>query len=486
MRPLPKGEGVRTGTVPKGNREGIRPLQDGEGASSGCRAALWVLAVSLVLLLASSWGVLAEDSGVLTLRLDSSGEVTSEDKPLDRAAPQSSESTLEKPPTRSDPGPCISGASACIMDATTGQVVWSKKPHVRRPNASTTKIMTAVLIIEQVGMATKIRAGKKVSETPFTSIHLKPGETISARDLLMALMIRSANDAAAAAAEHISGSVGKFAALMNAKAKAIGCSNTHFVTPNGLHTPGHYSSAYDLCLIARYAMRYPLFNEVVKTRRHSLDSRSVNRKDLVVFNQSKFLKNYPGADGVKSGYVKQAGYCYVGSATRDGWRLVSAVLKSDNAGADTALMMDHVYNNFNRVTVVPAGKSCALAEVEGGATAQVGACPKDELTAVAAKSGASVSTRVRLEPVRAPVVKGMKLGTVTALVDGIPAATLNLYAADDVGVSFARRAWFWLKTCGIVALCVMVGRRYATTSAKSARRRGGRFAPTLRSSNRRW
>ena len=160
--------------------------------------------------------------------------------------------------------------------------------------------------------------------------------------------MRSANDAAVAAAEHVAGSVPKFVAMMNRKAREIGCRNTHFVTPNGLPAPGHYSSAYDLALMARYAMRYPIFNEVVRTTKYFLLTRTINKKDMAVISPSKFLRNYPGADGVKSGYIRQAGNCYVGSATRDGWRLISAVLKCKNANQDTAALMDYGFNNFER------------------------------------------------------------------------------------------------------------------------------------------
>ena len=265
----------------------------------------------------------AAPGGVITLRLEPEGEQA----PIEKNVPPSVE-RLTNPPK-------IEAHSGVLMDPVSGQVLYSKNPHARLPMASTTKIMTAILLIEHCEMTDEITASKNASETPYTSLHLKPGEKISANDLLIGLMVRSANDAAVAAAEHVSGSVAGFAELMNKKAKEIGCKNTHFVNPNGLYDKNHYSSAYDLCLMAKYAMQYPVFNEAVNTRKHLLSTRTLNKEDLAVFSRHYFMKNYPYADGIKSGYVKQARYCYVGSATRDGWRLIATVLKSENSGKDT-------------------------------------------------------------------------------------------------------------------------------------------------------
>ncbi|MCL5105237.1 MAG: D-alanyl-D-alanine carboxypeptidase, partial [Armatimonadetes bacterium] len=299
---------------------------------------LFVCAALVLMILCSGF---AADNGTITLRLDDGQSAQTQPQAPANTPVTHPSPVIDVPAKQAKPGPLpdVKGASAVLMDASSGQVLYAKNPDVRRSNASTTKIMTAILIMEHCKLSDKITASKNASETPFTSLHLKPGEKITVLDLLTGMLIRSANDAAVAAAEHIAGSVPKFAAMMNKKAAEIGCKNTHFVTPNGLYAPGHYSSAYDLCLMARYALRYQLFNDIVRTRKYALTSRSMNKADMVVFSKCKFLRNYPGADGVKSGYTKQAGYCYVGSATRNGWRLVSAVLKSNNAGADTAAMM---------------------------------------------------------------------------------------------------------------------------------------------------
>lgn len=375
--------------------------------------------------------------------------------------------------------PVVAAPSAIIMDADTGQVLYSKNPNKRLPNASTTKIMTAILLIERCKPTDKIQASKNASETPYTSIHLKPGETITVRDLLMGLMVRSANDAAVAAAEHLAGDTTKFAKMMNRKARQIGCNDTHFISPNGLYEPGHYTSAYDLCLMTRYAFRYPSFNEAICTRKHFLESRSMNREDLAVFSHSRFLRDYPGADGVKSGYTKQAKKCYVGSATRDGWRLLSAVLGSPDATTDTAVMMDYGFGAFELKDVVHANEKCADAGISGGWHSAVPALAERDLRVAVSKAGGSVTTKMELIPVRAPVEKGAKLGKLKALVGGEEVASVDLRAGEAVGISFLRWAWIMIKWCGLIALC-LIGGLYGTAIAKGARRRRRRVTPSMR------
>lgn len=441
-----------------------------------CFAALIAAIVALTALAVPP--ALGEDDGEIVLRLEdpSDGPQAQREVPVE---PEPGYQPLSTPPP-----PDVKAASAVLMDARTGQIIYEKNAHVRRPNASTTKIMTAILLIEHCKMDDTIKASKKASETPYTSLNLRPGEKIAVKDLLVGLLVRSANDAAVAAAEHIAGSVSKFATMMNRKAAKIGCKNTHFVTPNGLHDKDHYSSAYDLCLMARYALKYPVFNEIITIRKHILNSRTINKKDLAVFSRCKFMKNYPGADGVKSGYVRQAGYCYVGSATRDGWRLVSSVLKSDNAGRDTGIIMDYAFNNFRPMTVAAAGKACAEAEIKGGELAAVPAEPAHDLMVVVPRSGeAQVKTTWEMTPLEAPIAKGAKVGTLKALVDGQAVATVDLCAAQDVQISFARKAWSWIRTCGIL-MVGLIGGRYGAAAAKGNRLRRRRVATILREPDR--
>ncbi len=193
------------------------------------------LAVCLFLI---AGGAFAQDKGAVTPQPDSGG------LPLSTGVRGPPEPAAPETPLAAGVPLSVSALSAVIIDAATGQVICERNAYARRPNASTTKIMTAILLIEHCKTTDKIKVSKRAAETPFTSLHLKCGEEISVGDLLTGMMVRSANDAAVAAAEHVAGSVPKFVAMMNAKAREIGCRHTHFVTPNGLPAPGHYSSAY--------------------------------------------------------------------------------------------------------------------------------------------------------------------------------------------------------------------------------------------------
>ncbi|MCE5200628.1 MAG: D-alanyl-D-alanine carboxypeptidase family protein [Armatimonadota bacterium] len=447
----------------------------------------WSEAAAIIsVLLTLSGPVVGADNGTLTLRLDDGQPAQSQVQNTPGEPAGQPGKAIDVPASKSylASKPDVKAASAVVMDARTGQMLYAKNPHTRRPNASTTKMMTAILIIEHCGMDDIMTASKNVAQTPFTSIHLMPGEQITARDLLYGMMIRSANDAAVAAAEHIGGSVSKFSVMMNKKAKEIGCTDTHFVTPNGLYNPGHYSSAYDLSLIAMYGLnKYQLFNDVVNTRKYTLDSRTMNRKDIAVFAKSKFLKDYPGADGVKSGYIKQAGYCYVGSATRDGWRLVSTVLKSDNASRDTEIIMDYAFSNYEPVDVAKASGVYTKVKVDGGAAGEVPVAPVKDLTVIVPKTGARVTTQIETASVAAPVVKGAKVGKLTAYVDGNPVQSVELRAVNDVEISFGRKALEFFKMCGIVVACLVVGGKYGTAFTKNTRRRRRRITSSLRSFN---
>jgi D-alanyl-D-alanine carboxypeptidase (penicillin-binding protein 5/6) len=243
-------------------------------------------------------------------------------------------------------------------------VLYAKNAHKPLPPASITKVMTAILVLERCDLDAVVKASKRAVNTQASSMHLRVGEEVKVRDLLYALMLRSANDAAVALAEHAAGSVEAFAQLMNEKAKSLGATRTHFVNPHGLHDPRHVSTAYDLALITRYAMQNETFRAIVKTPYYIVE-RSLNQDDLWMVNKAKFLQEYPYAEGVKTGYTNQAGYCFAGSAQRDGRRLITVVLNSPQREADTIALMEHGFNDWERMEL-PAGMAVGEARVEEG------------------------------------------------------------------------------------------------------------------------
>ncbi|HLJ55088.1 MAG TPA: D-alanyl-D-alanine carboxypeptidase family protein, partial [Chthonomonadaceae bacterium] len=218
--------------------------------------------------------------------------------------------------------PVLQSASAILIDASSGQVLYEMNADVERPMASTTKIMTALLFCEAVPDDAIVTASERACKVRDSSLHLKLGEKVKAHDLLRAILMRSANDGCVAAAECAAGSESAFVDRMNARAAQLGALHTHFMNPHGLHDPNHYTTARDLATIGRAAMQVPRIEEVVRTEKTRID-RSINKQDITMRNHSHFLGHYPGADGIKTGWTIPAGHCYVGSATINGWRLIS-------------------------------------------------------------------------------------------------------------------------------------------------------------------
>jgi D-alanyl-D-alanine carboxypeptidase (penicillin-binding protein 5/6) len=205
--------------------------------------------------------------------------------------------------------------------------------------------MTALLLIEHTKPDDLIVGPKEVETIRESSMHMKVGEVVSAHDMLYALMLRSANDGCVAVADHIAGSVPAFVAMMNARAKEIGCTHTHFDNPNGLNDKSHWTCAHDLALIAREAMRYPEFRDAVKTKKYQIH-RTINTLDTWMVSKDKWLRKDPSADGIKTGWTIPAGHCFVGSATRDGFRVITVVLASQNWQEDHGRMLDWAFANF--------------------------------------------------------------------------------------------------------------------------------------------
>jgi D-alanyl-D-alanine carboxypeptidase (penicillin-binding protein 5/6) len=297
--------------------------------------------------------------------------------------------------------------------------------------------MTAIVVLERCDLDAVVKASERAVNTQASSMHLRVGEQVKVRDLLYALMLRSANDAAVALAEHAAGSVEAFAKLMNAKAQSLGAKHTHFVNPHGLHDPRHVSTAYDLALITRYAMQNETFRAIVKTPYYIVE-RSLNQDDLWMVNKAKFLQEYPYAEGVKTGYTNQAGYCFAGSASRDGWRLITVVLNSPQRVADTIALMEHGFNDWERMEL-PAGMAVGEAEVVDGETAKVSLRLAQTLRWVAPKAHkARYRWAVQATPLRAPVQAGDPAGWLVVYRDTKPILKAPVVAAEAV----ARRRAF--------------------------------------------
>ncbi|MHB8063646.1 MAG: D-alanyl-D-alanine carboxypeptidase family protein, partial [Ruminiclostridium sp.] len=215
--------------------------------------------------------------------------------------------------------PRISAGAAIVLDTVSGRVLYEKNAYTRRSIASTTKIMTAIVAIENGNDDEEVIVSKRAATISGSQVNIKEGKTYKLGDLMYAMMLRSGNDAAIAIAEHVGGSVEAFAEMMNRKAAEIGATNTNFVTPHGLDDPQHYSTAYDLALITQYALKIEKFCKIVGTKNSTFEGNGIS-------NTNEMLSLYPGADGVKTGYTGQAGRCLVTSVTKNNWKVVSVVL----------------------------------------------------------------------------------------------------------------------------------------------------------------
>ena len=241
--------------------------------------------------------------------------------------------------------PAVAAESAVAIDAVTGRVLYAKAAHERRPPASTTKIMTAIVALETMRdeNATVISATDAKRMPGSSVMGLWASAQVTYRDLLFGLMLPSGNDAALELARNLAPSVDAFVGEMNAKAAQLGLEDTHFVNPHGLDKRDHYSSAYDLAMIARYAMQNQRFREIVGTRQHHLAA----PLDYDVYNGNSLLDAYPGAQGVKIGWTNRAGWTFVASAQRDGREVIVALLKTPDRNADAAALLDWSFSTFD-------------------------------------------------------------------------------------------------------------------------------------------
>lgn len=345
----------------------------------------------------------------------------------------------------------IIGESAILIDRDTGQILYEKNPHKQLYPASTTKIMTGILAIEKGNLDDIVTIDQEVVDrTDGSHIALEPGERLKLRELLYALLIESANDAAVAIAIHISGSVEKFADLMNEKAKELGALNTHFVNPNGLPDENHVTTAYDLSLMAKYAMKNPIFSDIVKNHTYSIpptnkktEKRFFNSANRLLYSNKKINVDgeivpikYDGIDGVKSGYTVAAQQCLVSSATRGTNRLIAVVLKSDgrNIYVDMHKLLNYGFNNFQKVNISFKNEFVDNIKVEKSNTPYVAGIIENSIEVLVPKNAKDkIEKRINVkEYVSAPIKKGESLGKVEYFLDGEKLGQANVISTLNI------------------------------------------------------
>lgn len=341
-------------------------------------------------------------------------------------------------------GLSVTADSALLMDARTGTVLWAKNEHKQRPPASTTKILTAVVALEYGNLSETITIDRSATGVGGSQIWLEPGEKRTLQELIQGLMLKSGNDAAVAIAQHIGGSVEGFSTLLNKRARELGAFNTVFSNPNGLpeKTKPHYSTAYDLALMARRGLQIPIFQTIVQTKYDQIPWGNHDWERRLT-NTNKLLWYFPGADGVKTGTTTAAGNCLVASATREGFQLIAVVLHADNRWGDAAKILEYGFKNFQPMLIGPEGTALKKVSVRNGVRDQVELVPAKEIAVVVpVAQWNQIQTRLIVpEYLIAPFWSGEMVGKVEVLLDGQVLASEALLTAEPI----RRQTWWWLR-----------------------------------------
>ena len=349
--------------------------------------------------------------------------------------------TLDTPPPADTP-PDLRAASAVLVDLDSGEVLFDRAGGRRRPIASTTKVMTALLVVESATPFDEVMASDRAVSETGAELGLKEGERILVRELLYALLLQSANDAAVALAEHIGGSVDAFVAMMNQRTRRLGLTDTRFASPNGLDDSG-YSTARDLAAITVEAFRSESFAETVGAKFRTIPAPDGSTRRIQ--NRNALLWLYPGALGVKTGYTAAAGFCLVAAGERDGLRLGVVVLGSPTEPfSDAAALLNYGFATYERRRIVTLGDPLDPVRVSGRlVTLEAG-----DFLHVLVRRDESVDLDVRLKRgLVLPLGRGRPVGEIVATASGEELGAVPVLVADSVRpvppaeVPWWRRVW---------------------------------------------
>ena len=330
----------------------------------------------------------------------------------------------------SEDGIDVSAKSAALYEPETKKFIYTKNSGMRLGMASTTKIMTALLAIEMLNPDENIEVDERAIGIEGSSVYLKSGEIMTAADLIYSVLLQSANDAAAALAYRIAGSIEAFAALMNKKAEELGLRDTNFTNPHGLDDKDHYTTAADLSVIAAEALSNESFKEISSTYKKEVTS-NFTKRNLV--NHNKMLKLYDGAIGVKTGFTKKSGRCLVSAAERDGLTLISVTINAPDDWRDHTNMLDLGYSLLEARFLARPGDFTYGIPVLDGASDTVKISNTDTLKMILNKTDPEIKSEVRLcRYFTAPITKGDILGTVIFTKDGEEIGRINLTAENSV------------------------------------------------------
>ena len=336
--------------------------------------------------------------------------------------------------------PCkgISANSAILLDGQTGRVLYEKQPDKQSLIASTTKIMTALVVCEQVNVLDRVRIPAEAVGIEGSSMYLKAGEIMTVQELLYGLMLHSGNDAAVALAIYCGGTEEGFAELMNDKAHRLGLRNTHFVNPNGLDSPGHYSTARDMAILAAYAMENPIFYQTVSTKTVTAGGRSLR-------NHNKLLWQLEGADGVKTGFTKKAGRILVSSCTRDNRRLICVTMNDGNDWQDHRNLMERGFSDYSVQQIVSKGACLGSVSIISGQAERVELLAAEDFSYALSPEEQPEIILSKPDFVYAPVVQGQPAGYAYICLMGKTAGKVPLIFGQTVEAEIIKEPSIWEK-----------------------------------------
>ena len=323
------------------------------------------------------------------------------------------------------PAFAIQADSYILLDENTGRVIERKNENKRSLIASTTKIMTALIVCEQTNVLDRVRIPDEAVGVEGSSIYLKAGEILTVQELLYGLMLHSGNDAAVALAIYCGGTVGGFAQLMNDKAHQLGLVNTHFSNPHGLDAPDHYSCASDLAVLTAYAMKNPVFAKTVSTKTVTIQNRCLR-------NHNKLLWQVQGADGVKTGFTKASGRILVSSAQRQGRRLICVTIDDPNDWQDHSKLLEKGFSLYSVCEIVKKDQFITTVEVAAGKSGTVQLLAADSFSYSVSESEKISVVPPPYEFVYAPVTEGAFAGYANVLLDNCSVGKVALYYGQTV------------------------------------------------------
>lgn len=330
--------------------------------------------------------------------------------------------------------------SAIMIEASTGEILFQKNKDEKLAPASMTKMMSMLLIMEEIENGNlkwdeMITTSEKASSMGGSQIFLKAGEKMTVEDLLKGVAIASGNDAVVALAERVSGSEEQFVKRMNTRAKDLGLKNTNFINATGLTADNHYSSAYDMSLIAKELVRHEKILEFTGTYEDYL--RKDTKSPFWLVNTNRLVRFKEGVDGLKTGFTDEAGYCLTATMKKDNMRLITVVMKEENTSkrsADTTKMLDYGFNIYMVQTILDEKTTIEKKKVELGKTLTTEIVPKENITILNKKSDdqKNITYKTNINKIIAPVKKGDKVGTIDIIEDNNIISTIDATVKEDI------------------------------------------------------